>query len=203
MIKASRKYLERIKKSVNDLRQFEWKHQNLIFLFVSLIIAYILIESTTVHEIIKSIGGFGYVGAFFAGMLFAYALTAAPASAALFILGNTLRTPFIIAVIGACGAMISDYLIFRFVRDKLMKEIRTTEKEILGREIQFKIKPNGLAAKIIPILAGIIIASPLPDEIGVALLGAVKIQTRKFLQYSFILNLIGIFIITSFAVASV
>jgi uncharacterized membrane protein YdjX (TVP38/TMEM64 family) len=196
-------HISRIRKSVNDLRQFEWKHQNLIFLIVSLIVAYVFIESTTVHEIIKNIGAFGYAGTFFAGMFFSYALTAAPASAALFLLGNTLRTPFIIAVIGACGAMISDYLIFRFVRDRLMKEIRTTEKEILGNEIQFKINPKGLAAKLIPILAGIIIASPLPDELGVALLGASKIRTRKFLQYSFILNLLGIFVITSIAAASV
>lgn len=203
MTKAHKKHIERIKKSVNDLRQFEWKHQNLIFLFVSIIIAYTLLESTVIHELMKSIGEFGYLSAFFIGLFFAYALTSAPASAGFYILADTLKTPFIIAVIGACGAMVSDYLIFRFVRDKLMKEIRTTEKEILGREIQFKIKPNGLAAKTIPILAGLIIASPLPDEIGVALLGAVKIKTRKFLQYSFIFNLIGIFIIASFAVASV
>jgi uncharacterized membrane protein YdjX (TVP38/TMEM64 family) len=106
-------------------------------------------------------------------------------------------------VVGACGAMISDYLIFRFVRDRLVKEIRRTEREILGHEIQFKINPNGLAAKIIPIFAGIIIASPLPDEIGIALLSVAKIKTRTFLQYSFILNLVGIFTITSVAVASI
>jgi len=195
--------IERIRKSVNDLRQFEWKHQNLIFLIVSLIVAYVLIGSTSVHETIKGIGSFGYVGSFFAGMFFTYALTAAPASAALFVLGNTLRTPFIIAVIGACGAVISDYIIFRFVRDRLMKEIRTTEREIFGHEIKLKINQNGLAAKMIPILAGLIIASPLPDEFGVALLTAVKIRTRSFIQYSFILNLLGIFIITSIAAATI
>lgn len=196
-------HISEIKKSVNDLRQFEWKHQNLIFLIVSLIVAYILIASPTFHEIIKTIGTFGYVGAFFAGMFFTYALTAAPASATLFILGNSLKTPFIIAVIGGCGAVISDYIIFRFVRDRLMKEIRTTEKEILGHEIKIKIKPDGFIAKFIPILAGIIIASPLPDEFGVALLSASKISIQKFLQYSFLLNMIGIFVITSIAAASV
>jgi len=197
-----RAHIERIKKSVRNLREFEWKHQNLIFLFVSIIIAYVLLKTPVTREIMKSIGGFGYAGAFFTGMMFSYALTSAPASATLYILADTLRTPFIIAVIGAAGAMLSDYLIFRFVRDRLLKEIRTTEKEILGHRIKLHINPNGPAARLIPILAGFIIASPLPDELAIAILSATKIKTRKFLQYSFIFNLVGIFIITSLGVLS-
>jgi hypothetical protein len=47
------------------------------------------------------------------------------------------------------------------------------------------------------VLAGFIIASPLPDEIGVPLLAAAyhKLSTKKFAFLSFILHTIMIFII--------
>ncbi|HLC39578.1 MAG TPA: hypothetical protein VJJ76_01720 [archaeon] len=197
------RHLTQMQRTINYWRQFEWKHRNLMWLLISIIIAYIIIQVPGITERIEKIGDFGYVGSFIAGLLFTYALTTAPATAAIFVLGKTLQTPFIIAVIGATGAVISDYLIFRFVRDRLLNELKTTGEEILGRGIHFSVNPNGLAAKVIPILAGLIIASPLPDELGAALLGAAKIRTRVFIQYAFIFNLIGIFIIASLGAASV
>ena len=47
----------------------------------------------------------------------------------------------------------------------------------------------------LPILGAIIIASPLPDEMGVGLMGISKLKTSKFILLSFILNAIGIFLI--------
>jgi len=174
----------------------------MIFLIVSIIIAYIFVNNELFYEAIESIGQFGYIGAFIAGMLFTYALTTIPATAALFVLSKTLETPFIIALIGATGSVISDYIIFRFVRGRLLDELQETGKEILGKRIKIRINPKGLAAKFIPILAGLVIASPLPDEIGVALLAASRIRITKFIQYCFLFNFIGIFVITSFGVAS-
>jgi len=189
--------LAELQRTIEFWRQFEWKHRNLIWLLVSIIIAYVIVKSPAVNNMIKNVGTLGFVGAFFAGMFFTYGLTAAPATAALLILGRTLHYPFITALIAGAGAVMSDYVIFRLVRDKLIEEIRLTGEEILGRSIHIKINPNSLTAKAIPILAGLIIASPLPDEFGAALLGAAKIRTIKFVEYSFLFNFIGIFIITS------
>lgn len=200
---AHKKKVRNAKSLVTQLKQFEWKHHNLILLFVSIIVAYFLVKNARVYQSIENIGGLGYIGSFFSGALFTYGLTTAPATAALFILGKSFGTPLIISIIGASGAVISDYLIFRFVRGRLLNELQETEKEILGKRIKIKINPKGLATKFIPILAGLIIASPLPDEFGVAFLAAAKIPTHKFIQYAFIFNFIGIFIITSIAAASV
>jgi uncharacterized membrane protein YdcZ (DUF606 family) len=52
---------------------------------------------------------------------------------------------------------------------------------------------------IIPVIAGFIIASPLPDEFGVAIFGAAKYEPRKFVILSYCLNFIGILAITSLA----
>lgn len=192
-----------LQKFIEYIQQFEWKHRNIIYLFVSVIIGVIIIRTPEFYSFIEGTGNFGYIGAFISGMLFTYTLTTVPATAALFVLGKSLKTPFIIALIGASGSVISDYLIFRFVREKLLDELKTTEKEIFGKNFKLHLDPNGLAVKAIPILAGLIIASPLPDEIGVALFSASKIHIKKFIQYSFLLNLIGIFIIASIGTAIV
>jgi len=48
----------------------------------------------------------------------------------------------------------------------------------------------------VAIFAGFVIASPLPDEIGVSLLaGTTKISTRTFAILSYFLNTAGIFIV--------
>ena len=43
--------------------------------------------------------------------------------------------------------------------------------------------------------AGLVIASPLPDEIGVSLLGISKIKLYKFIIISFIFNTIGVLLV--------
>lgn len=194
---AARNKKNKLQRFVDDFQQFEWKHKNIIYLFISVIIAVIVVRTPKFLSFVESTGSFGYIGAFISGMLFTYTLTTIPATAALFVLGESLRNPFLIALIGASGSVISDYLIFRFVRDRLLNEMKRTEKEIFGKNFKLHLNPNGLAVKAIPILAGLIIASPLPDEIGVALLSASKIHMKKFIQYSFLLNFIGIFIIAS------
>jgi len=198
-----RQHLTQIHQFIKSMGEFEWKHKNLIFLIVSIVVAYILLKTPQVYVYIKSIGELNYLGVFLAGTLFPYALTTAPATAALYILGKSVYNPFVMALVGTVGAVISDYLIFRFVRNNLLKELYLTEKEILGKRVKIRLNPNGLAVKFIPILAGIIIASPFPDELGIALFGATKIRTREFIQYAFLFHFIGIFIIASLAVASV
>ena len=49
----------------------------------------------------------------------------------------------------------------------------------------------------LPVLGAVIIASPLPDEMGVGLMGISKLKTSQFILLSFVLNSIGIFIIVS------
>jgi hypothetical protein len=50
---------------------------------------------------------------------------------------------------------------------------------------------------IIPVIAGLIIASPLPDELAVAIFGAVKYDVKKFLLFSYCFSFLGILAITS------
>jgi hypothetical protein len=55
-------------------------------------------------------------------------------------------------------------------------------------------KPSAFTRKyLIPIVAGFIIASPLPDEIGISMLAISKsVSTKKFAVISYLLNTGGI-----------
>src|SRR4030042_2885569 len=104
----------KVGKVTSKIGRLHWKYQNLIFLIISIIIAYYVLKFEPIVSIIHNLGFLGYYAAFILGMLFTYALTAVPATAALYSLGQSLN-PFLIALIGALGSVIADYFIFRFV----------------------------------------------------------------------------------------
>ncbi|MBI2674999.1 MAG: hypothetical protein HYX24_00960 [Candidatus Aenigmarchaeota archaeon] len=182
---------------LKGLKRYEWRYHNILLLLASAAVAYYLFQADFVQRFIDGLGGLGYVGTFFVGAMFAYGFSTPVAIALLLLLGHSLN-PLLIAAIGASGAMISDYLIFRFVRDKL------------SRDIMFLIKDLGLRLDghrirrwkpFIPLIAGFIIASPLPDELASALLGGIHFNPRKFLLYSYVFNFIGILLISSVGMA--
>lgn len=204
---------KKLEKTIIKIEKFEWKHHNIILLIVSFLIAYYILKSGYFYVFISKLGDLGYAGSFIGGIFFAYGLTAAPAAVALYVLGKTLN-PFFIALVAASGAVISDYLIFRFVRDKLMKEIKLLSEEIsqltrpvsslvFTKEIRViiwrRIARSRIWKTLIPIIAGFIIASPLSDELGAALFGAVKFEPRKFIIYAYCLHFVGILALTSLA----
>lgn len=155
-----------------------------------LIITIILIITGKLRELIAFSINFGIIGIFISGMLFGYGFTAVPATASL-IYFTEFYNPIIIAIIGATGTMIGDLFIFKYFKKQLPNEI---EGFLRKSKIQ-KLKKTRFFW-LIPAIAGFIIASPLPDEIGVSLLGTYKFDTKKFMILSFILNFIGILIIT-------
>ena len=193
------------------MRKFEWKHHNLILLAVSIVIAYYILNFKPILSLIHNLTYLGYAAAFILGMLFTYALTVVPATAVLYNLGQQFN-PLFIAFIGAFGSVLSDYLIFRFVRNKLINEIKLLSEEIekltepvsdlvftkKARIILWKkISHSRVWKTLVPVIAGFIIASPLPDELGVAIFGAAKFELKKFIILSYFLNFIGILAVTS------
>ena len=184
-------------KTAKEIEKFEWRHHNTILLIVSIISAYFIFTSQYLQTIISKFGELGYIGGFVSGIFFTNSLTFAPATAVLFLLSKTLN-PFLIALVGAAGSLISEYIIFRFVRDRLLRELKFISKE-LRISITTRVLKSKFLKRIVPIIAGFIIASPLPDEIAIAMLGAVKYEIKKFLLYSFLLHFMGILIITQIA----
>ncbi len=176
---------------------WSWKYKNTTLLIVSLAVFFYFADSVVVQGFIDGLGSLGYVGAFITGMLSVSTFTVAPALVVLFTLADYLN-PFEVALLAGFGSMAGDYLIFRFIKDRVYEELQPLFARLGGTRISTLLH-TPYFAWFLPILGGTIIASPLPDELGVSILGISKMKSWKFLILSFCLNAIGIFIVVTLA----
>lgn len=172
-----------------------WKYKNLTLFFISLLVAYFLSRFDTFHTFLLSLGELGYLGAFLAGILFVSTFTVATGAVILLVLAEKL-SPIEIGLIAGFGAVVSDFVIFRFIKDNLIEEITPIYKLLGGGHIT-KVLHTKYFSWMLPVIGAVIIASPLPDEVGVSLMGISKMKTYQFLLLSFVLNAIGIFLVVS------
>jgi hypothetical protein len=171
-----------------------WKYKNLILVFLSIVLAVVLYRFEAFHSLLLHLGGFGYIGAFIAGVLFVWTFTAATSALILLILAETL-SPIEIGLIAGLGAVIGDMLIFRLVKDGLANEIEDIYNHMDHKKHLKKLFHSKYFNWMLPVFGAVIIASPLPDEVGVSLMGISKMGTVKFAVLSYVLNSIRIFLI--------
>jgi len=164
-------------------------HYDIIALFASIVAGVILLTSKDFAIFVHGLGNFSYVGAVIAGSLFTSAITTGPAIAALYYLAGDMNF-FLLAFLGAFGAVAGDFIIYKVLK----KTIHYVTHESRFR-FEIPRKYNLLAF----LLAGAIIASPLPDELAFAVLGASKIHIKHILIFSYVFNFIGILIIGGIA----
>ena len=170
------------------------KYPKLLLLLITFIAAYLLFYSRNYTPFNDFILSLGYSGTFVAGMLFTYGFTAAPATAIFLILAQH-QNIYLASLIGGIGALIGDLLIFSFIRHSFADEFRKLSREKIIMQFNGRM-PDRIKKYFLPVVAGFVIASPLPDEIGIMLLAASKaISTKIFGVISYVLNTAGIFVI--------
>jgi len=176
-------------------RYKSWKYKNTFFLLLSLVALFYFSGTDFGQSIITGISKLGYIGSFFSGIFFVSTFTVVPASVVLFKLAQVYN-PLLIALTAGLGAVIGDYIIFRFLKDNVFDEIKPVFMKLGGSHFSQLIS-TPYFAWLAPVLGALIIASPFPDEIGVGLMGISKLKNWQFLTISFLLNGLGIlFIIT-------
>ena len=175
------------------------KYKNIVIVVISLVFAFVLSRVDAFHSLLLSLGGLGYIGAFIAGILFVSTFTVATGSLILLILAETL-SPIELGLIAGLGAVVGDLLIFRFIKDGLAEEIELVYNKIDGGPHLKKLLHSKYFNWMLPVMGAIIIASPLPDELGVNLMGLSKISTSRFILLSYFLNSLGIFLVVSASV---
>jgi len=167
--------------------------KDFLLMLLSLSVAVFFIKTGIVHNFIMSLDGLRWLGIIFAGLFFTSIFTTAPSIALLG--GFAQTTPLLtVAILGGLGAVVGDLIIFAFVRNKVSKSFDHLLSNKKNRiSLIFK---NELFKFFLPLFGAIIIASPLPDEVGVAMLGISKMSKKRFLMLSFLLNGVGIFVVS-------
>jgi uncharacterized membrane protein YdjX (TVP38/TMEM64 family) len=174
---------------------FHWKHKNLLLFIIGLLMAWFFSQNKWFHDFFVGLGNYGYLSAILAGALFVSTFTMVTGILILTTLASTL-SPIEIILLAGLGAVLADILIFKFVRDDVDQEIEPIYKELTGGHFR-KLFHTKYFGWTLPVIGTLIIISPLPDELGVSLLGMSKISTEKFILISWMSHTLGMFLLVS------
>lgn len=188
------------KQNIDEIivRYQNWQYKNTFLLLLSIGLFIYFAKTPALNDAINFLGGFGFLSAIFAGVLFVSAFTVVPATVILFDLASQFN-PWLIAILAGFGAVVGDYLIFRFIKNNIFDELRPLFINFGWSKLFAKLFLTPYFSWLLPIAGAAIIASPFPDELGLTILGISKVKMWQFLLITFVLNSIGILIIISAA----
>lgn len=171
-------------------------HQELTKDLLLIIIGFgcaILLSRIGALDAIITFLGDGIIASFVAGIFFTSAFTLGPASIALNHI--TSYTPLhTVALWGGLGALCGDLILFFFIRDRFTADLMHAFKPSFVKHV-FRSLHFGFLKWLSPIIGALIIASPLPDEFGIMLMGMTKTRLAVLVPVSFVMNVVGIYAI--------
>ena len=168
-------------------------HDLLIFI-ASIAFAVVLVKTGVLVKVLSSAIHWQSFGAFVVGLFFTTIFTTAPAVVALGQIAQ-IHSLVLTAFFGALGATLGDVVMFRIIRDRFSEHLmEVVSHNVKAKRIQ-KILQRRSFRWFSFFVGGLIIMSPLPDELGVGLLGMSHMRTRRFAPLSFVCNFAGIILI--------
>lgn len=179
--------------------RFRIQYPKLSLLACSFLLAYILYLQGFFDLLPQLLHGHGYISMFIGGLIFTFGFTS-PFAVAIFIeMADTVH-PILGALVAGLGAVVADMTIFQFIRLSFDDEIHRLKASALATWMKDKLHretvPERIQQYIAWSIAGILIASPLPDELGVTMLsGLTEIRGKPFAAVCFGLNALGVFLI--------
>ena len=181
------------------------RYPNLLVFLSGLVISLALFFTGGLTFVVDHLGRLNYPGFLLLGVFYPSALTGGFASIAFVAIGEK-NNPLVVAVIGGFGAMLADLLIYRFIKIGIIGELRIFFSERLNF-IKFSKMQEFFGLKFfrVPVflLGLLVIASPLPDELGLLLLAPFGIKIKQSAPLLFVLNAIGIYFLAAIGAAIV
>lgn len=177
--------------------QYEYRHTTKAILWMLLFLA--LIATGVVAWLLDSIEQLGYVGAFIGGALSVSLFTTAPAVVVLVDMAAQPSLQLLpLAIAATVGTVVGDAIILRFLENKMTVELRPLIRRLKIDVLVAHLRRSRL--RWVLILAGaIVLASPLPDEAGLALMSISKLGRHHVLLICLVLNFIGVWLLMAAA----
>lgn len=172
-------------------RRYEYKHTTLAFLAIAGFV--LALDTALVTTSLTYIEKLGIIGMIIAGSMFTSFFTTAPAIVLLITMGD-MYSPLTLAFYGAIGSVIGDWIILKVFEEKVAYELLPLAKKFHLKTFLRTIRKRKYR-DLTTILGMITIASPLPDELGIGLLGIAHLPTVSLLIITFLLNAVGILLL--------
>ncbi len=170
-----------------------WEYKHTTKLLVTLAIFIVLLDTTIMAAGFDLISKLGYVGVFISGVLFVSLFTAVPA--VILLLSFEELNPFAVALVAGIGAMLGDYLILKFAEEKVAYELKPLAYKFGVPQAIAYLQGRKSTLCLVRIIGAFMIASPLPDELAIGLLGIGKLNRVSFLLICGVLNVLGILLL--------
>ena len=176
-------------------RQRLWRDAAIVA--VSVLCAWAIAESPIIDRFIFSLDGFYVLNSFVVGLFFTSVFTTAPAIVFITKLAH-IYPPYALALVGGLGALIGDFIIFNFIKGHISEDVSYLFSKSMSRRMRHIFEYRFVRWSM-AFLGALVSASPLPDELGLTLMGLSKISVTRFALISYTFNTIGIFVIASIA----
>jgi len=168
---------------------------NALALLMSVFLAYLVFMSGILEYILTRTTEIELMGAFVAGFFFTSLISTAPAIVALGTIAGAGHEPlWMVAMVGGFGSLLGDLILFVFLKNHVADELYQLTLHPSGRRFKKLIHLRSVRW-LFGLIGALIIASPLPDELGLVLMGVGKIRIWLLAIFSFVFNAIGIYII--------
>jgi hypothetical protein len=176
-----------------------WGHllRDMLVVVASIVVSILLVRLGVIESFIDATKGSLIASSFIAGAFFTLIFTVVPAGVALVAIGQTFP-PVLVAFFGALGAMIVDVLIITFVRKDIVADLDGLSERTLKHHL-IKVFHFGFLKWIGFVVGMLFLATPLPDELGLMLIGVSKVRSRMLPLVFFIAHFMGILTIISVA----
>lgn len=160
---------------------------------LSLSFAWWLIKSGILHGLVETVLPLKFISEIVAGILYTSFLTS-PISVAMLVVLARENNPVMTALLAGAGAAFADILMLKFFRGQLSSNLNQASKQLGLKRFNSILQKLHLGF-MVPLAGAIIVASPLPDELGLIMLGVSKLKYREIAVLTYILNTAGILLI--------
>lgn len=170
---------------------------DVIIIAIGFLFAIVLSRLGIIDKFIFLLKDYYIFASFITGIFFTSAFTLAPASVSFVHLSQQSPVEGIV-IWGALGAMCGDLILFFFVKDRFADDLKSVIKPSRWKKM-LKSFHFGFLKWLAPIIGALIIASPIPDEFGMTLMGMSKVRLIVLIPVTFIMNVLGIYLLIGFS----
>lgn len=177
----------------NNRGLHERLRRDTLLIALSIAAALILSASGVFERFFFLNGDSQLLGIFLAGILFTSLFTT-PIAIAMFVSMAPGVDSVTMAGLGALGSVLGDLALFGLVRFTFQSDLDHLLRMPKYKRL-FHVFHRRTFRWMLPFVGALIIASPLPDELGIGLMGVSKMKTSTLVVVSYIMNAIGIALI--------